>query len=335
MGGGADRFEVERVLAWAGFGEFRRVSGRLGIADLFDQKRRTGVYVLSFRDGSYYVGKATDVTGRFRDHRDKKDPIEGMAFREVPAKLLDRVEQDSITALELLRVPLKNITSTRAGAASERFENTWASRDEIRLFSTDRAWNDLSGDPLSDPDRRAKLHDRFCRLMQRSDAVEIIEGFALYLARCVPLPARTLLSRWVISALPEGYKLPAIANLTIGWQWSAVAFEGSEGPMMQFYARGSVLKRAFGSNLGHLDGCDVYIASEVMGGTDQLRLVCRPSEAPALLEKEPVVHALREVALDLMQRPAPRAQHHCFDLSDAILTRARSLPQPKFSSTLT
>lgn len=335
MGGGADRFEVERVLAWAGFGEFRHVSGRLGVSDLFDQKRRTGVYVLSFRDGSYYVGKATDVTGRFRDHRDKKDPIEGMAFREVPAKLLDRVEQDSITALELLRVPLKNITSTRAGAASERLESAWATMDEIRRFSADRAWNDLSGNPLSDRDRRAKLHDRFYRLMQRPDVDEIIEAFALYLARCVPLPARTVLGRWVISALPGGYELSAIANLTIGWQWSAVAFEGPEGSMMQFYGRGSVLRRTFGRNLENLAGCDVYIASEVMGGTDQLRLVCRPAEARALLEKEPVVHALREVTLDLMQRPTPHAQHHCFDLADAILTRARSLPQPEFKPVLT
>jgi hypothetical protein len=59
------------------------------------------------------------------------------------------------------------------------------------------------------------------------------------------------------------------------------------------------LKRAFGRNLEHLDGCDVYNAREVMGGMDQPKLVCRPDEASALLDKAPVVHALREVALDL------------------------------------
>jgi hypothetical protein len=74
---GPDRFELERILTWAGFSGFRRVSGRLAVTDLFDPKRRTGIYVLGFRDGSYYVGKATDVTSRFRDHRGSKDPIEG------------------------------------------------------------------------------------------------------------------------------------------------------------------------------------------------------------------------------------------------------------------
>lgn len=88
---------------------------------------------------------------------------------------------------------------------------------------------------------------------------------------------------------------------------------------------GSVLKRAFGRNLERLDGCDVYVSREVMGGTDQLKLVCRPQEAPALLDRSPVRHALREVALDLMQRKTPHAQYHCFDLGDEILTRARSL----------
>jgi hypothetical protein len=158
--------------------------------------------------------------------------------------------------------------------------------------------------------------------MRRPDATEIVDALALYLLHCVPFPTRTVYSRWVVSALPGGYKRPAIANLTIGWQWSAVAFEDPEGPMMQFYGRGSVLKRAFGRNLELLDGCDVCIATEVMGGTDQLRLVCRPEEAPALLGKGPVVHALREVALDLMQRKTPHAQYHCFDLGDAILARS-------------
>ena len=83
MSDAPDHFEIERVLTWAGFSEFRRVSGRLGVADLFDPERRTDIYVLGFRDGTYYVGKATDVTGRFRDHRDNKDPVDGMAFREV------------------------------------------------------------------------------------------------------------------------------------------------------------------------------------------------------------------------------------------------------------
>ena len=320
-----DRFEIERVLFWAGFSEFRRVSGLLVVADHFDPERRTGIYVLRFRDGSYYVGKATDVTSRYRDHRDSKDPIEEMAFREVSKRNLDRVEQDTICALECLRVPLKNIALTRGGASPDRLSNAWATDEELRHFSTDRSWNDLTGAAIDDPVRRSKLHDRFQQLVSRPDAATIVEAFGLYVLRCIPFPARTVYRRWVISALPGGYYPHALANLSIGWQWACVAFEGDDGPFLQVYARGSVLKRAFGRNLENLAGCEVHVATEVMGGTDQLRLVCRPAELSDLLSKAPVVYALREVAIDLMQRSTPYTQFHCFDLGDAVLARARSM----------
>lgn len=81
-----DSFDVARVLTWAGFGPFRWISGRLGVSDLFDADDRTGIYVLKFKDGSYYVGQTQEVTGRYRQHRDEKRPIEAMTFRSVPSE---------------------------------------------------------------------------------------------------------------------------------------------------------------------------------------------------------------------------------------------------------
>jgi len=60
------------------------------------------------------------------------------------------VEQDNITALELLNIPL----STRTGAAREQTESDWASKTEIRRFVTDIRWNDLVGAAIDDPERR-------------------------------------------------------------------------------------------------------------------------------------------------------------------------------------
>ena len=113
---GPDHFEIERLLRWGGFGPFRRTTGRLSVADIFAADARTGIYVLAFNDGSYYVGKASDVTGRYRDHHDATEPIEAIAFRAGPQRLLDAHEQDTIAALELIGVTLKNFSVTLTGA---------------------------------------------------------------------------------------------------------------------------------------------------------------------------------------------------------------------------
>jgi hypothetical protein len=328
---GPDRFEIERLLRWSGFAPFRRTAGRLGVADLFDADARTGIYVLAFNDGSYYVGKASDVTGRYRDHRDAKEPIEAISFRAGPQRLLDAHEQDTIAALELIGVPLKNISLTRTGAPQVADAASWASQDELLRFNTDIAWNNLSGEAYQDEARRAKLVGRFAEIMQRADAHALIDCFALYILRCVPFPLRTAYHRWVISALPSGYDPKAIANLSVGWQWSAVAFENEEGVFLQFYGRGSVLKRSFGRNLEKLAPhyCQAYTPTEVAGGTDQIKLVCRPEEVPALLGQAGVVKALREVAMHLMHRETPYRQSHCFALADAILARSSAMAPSK------
>jgi hypothetical protein len=64
------------------------------------------------------------------------------------------------------------------------------------------------------------------------------------------------------------------------------------------------------------------VASEVMGGTDQLRLICRWDEVQRLLDQDAVVEALRDVALHLMDRKTPYVQSHCFALAEAILLGA-------------
>jgi hypothetical protein len=211
--------------------------------------------------------------------------------------------------------------------------SSWVSEAELRRFYGEPTWNDLTGVAADDQEQRAKFAERFATFMKRSDAQELIECFALYVACCVAFPFRTAYSRWIIS-LPAGRRSD-IANLSVGMQWAAVCYLSNEGrPVFEFYGNGPILKRAFGSNLEGLapDSCDAFEATEVVaGGTDQWKLVCHPREVNQLLDRGEVVRALRHVSMELMNREPLHRRHHCFDLADAILAKARatvSAPKP-------
>jgi hypothetical protein len=203
----------------------------------------------------------------------------------------------------------------------------WASDAEVRRFWNEPNWNDLTGNAEDDPAQRAELAERFKMFMKRPDAQELIDCFALYAARCLAFPFRTAYSRWVIS-LPAGRR-SNIANLSVGLQWAAVCYVSNEGgPLFEFYGNGSILKRAFGRNLERLvpNACDASEATEVVaGGADQWKLVCYPREVTQLLGRHEVVRALRQVSMELMKRDPLHRRHHCFDLADALLAKARAI----------
>jgi hypothetical protein len=202
----------------------------------------------------------------------------------------------------------------------------WASEGEIRRFWEEPTWNDLTGTAADEPAQRARLAERFEVFIKRPDAQELIDCFALYLARCVPFPFRTAHSRWVIS-VPAGRR-SNIANLSIGMQWAAVCYVNDEGkPLFDFYASGSILKREFGRKLERLapDACDAFEAAEVAGGADQWRLACYPREVRQLLDRHEVVRAMRRVSIELIKREPLHRQHHCFDLADAVLAKVRAM----------
>lgn len=226
-------------------------------------------------------------------------------------------------ALALGEPSLRPASTSRSQVEGSIKEDSWAQEAEKRRFLTDVSWNDLTGTPYNDSAQRAKLAHRFEQFMKLPDADVLIDGLSTYVARCLPFPARTAYRRWMISALPQGY----LANLSVGSQWTMSCFEWNDGPLFRFYGRGSILRREFGRKLERLNHtfCNAEVATEVMGGPDQMRLECRSDEVARLLTQEAVVEALRDVALYLAEGETPYKQHHCFDLADAILARARSI----------
>jgi hypothetical protein len=86
------------------------------------------------------------------------------------------------------------------------------------------------GHSHNNPTQRGKLTQRFGQFMKLPGANTLIDGLSMYVARCLPFPARTTYHRWVISVLPQEY----FANLSVGSQWTVNCLKGTDGPPFRF-----------------------------------------------------------------------------------------------------
>ncbi len=158
-----EREELEKRLIFVGFSKFRKVAGMRSVVDLFTEGERTGIYVLSFKDGSYYVGKATNVVDRFLSHAKEKCKIDALAFKKRKAEEVTAEERRIIAALDSLDVPLRNVTDTPNpnGKAIKAPEESLLTKEIRMRWCDDARWNDLTGTPMDDAKVRAKYAKKF------------------------------------------------------------------------------------------------------------------------------------------------------------------------------
>lgn len=88
-----DRYEVARAVS---------------LAPLF-RSRGSGIYVLEFAGGEYYVGKTTRAAQRFATHVRRWGDVAAILFADVPDGDLDRVERATIAERRAAGWQLRNI----------------------------------------------------------------------------------------------------------------------------------------------------------------------------------------------------------------------------------
>ncbi|MBR4662780.1 MAG: hypothetical protein IKO93_02800, partial [Lentisphaeria bacterium] len=121
-----------------GFPEMIDVSGRVSIADLYrSSRKRTGIYLLQFPDGDYYVGQSVDVVRRFSEHVKGKGPISGFSFFAVPKHELDQQEHRCITLLEQ-KCNLKNISLVTLPEVETDFDAVLSRQEQQDWLVNDR-----------------------------------------------------------------------------------------------------------------------------------------------------------------------------------------------------
>ncbi|MEU4791983.1 GIY-YIG nuclease family protein [Micromonospora tulbaghiae] len=180
------------------------VDGLSSIAHLLPRSRgRCGVYELTFADGERYVGQAVDVVARFGTHRRTWTDIVGIAFRRVPRDRLDEVERDQIHRRESAGVRLRNVAHTTGRLGASDLDLLLPPSDQRRWLTAHEPCQVRLAERTVDPVLRRRARHRFDRL--RADARftdELARLVGAYLRLTIPVPERTELEYWTVTALP-------------------------------------------------------------------------------------------------------------------------------------
>lgn len=310
-----------------GFPPLREVAGRLSVAEQFGRsKRRSGVYLLGFRDSVFYIGKAIDVVRRFSQHRRVHDDICAFTFLPVRRRDLDITERDLIHSAERLRLPLTNNVHV-SGIVGETDLDALFSPAEQRAWleapTTFNARDTQSRLPLES--QRLRTSRQYARFALRPDAARVAACLTSFISATVPAPFRTEYSFWSLSCLPSGpgprlacLCINMMEVLTIGCQestpdhWAFINI--SEQTLRQTYPGRRSLKARH-------PGVEERVCSYRTAGYDQVSLDCLSLDALSSLLIDPAVQrASAHFNLRLMRKGAAMfSRYHCVDLATTVL----------------
>lgn len=316
-----------------GFAALTDVRGRPSIADLIPpSKRKPGVYLLEFENGSFYLGQAVDPVRRFAQHRMNVGGIVGYSFSACRRQELDEIEQATIRKAEARGLPLTNRVhvSHIEGETdldlivSRESQDGWlagerGSRRSPRLVRI----------PADSP-ARVRTKQRFEKLSNDDRYAEVLKCLGTYVGCAIMYPRSTQLTFWSVSCLPSTgnatFRRYSAVNAGM-MELCVVGYSGNDVKRTWGFINvsRSILVKKHGNMQrvratyrgALIDSSRAYRAA----GQDQLRMETRSiTDLTALLSHPAVALAARDLALRVMQsRATIYSQYHCPDLADAIL----------------
>ena len=184
----------------------------------------TGIYLLTFSNGQQYVGKATDVAGRFAHHVTRWSDIETVRFSPIAAADLDEYERGTI---RLYEGPgrLRNQLLTGYWYESSPL-------DDVVPSSVQEAWwrNPAAAPeepvPVRTEDVTAGINH--LRVRNRADYDHVVALAANFVRAVIPWPATTYGEYWTVSTR-TGLELVSVDRR--GWELFALwSVETRRGP---------------------------------------------------------------------------------------------------------
>lgn len=177
-------------------------------ADIPDGSER-GIYVYGFTDGTWYVGKSTDVRRRHAQHiheYEKETPplvIEKMHWAPLERDdvSLDLAEAQTIAAMERKGFSLRNIMLTgRPRGNGPAIVSSGAAQGIVIPWQREN--RPTSGVSFSYEENPAML-SKFKKFASLPKAAEILHILQTYVKETVPAPSESAGKLWVATALPS------------------------------------------------------------------------------------------------------------------------------------
>lgn len=328
--------DLDLFLAQQGFDELIDVRGLDSIVtSVTRKKRRSGVYVLHFADGSYYAGKARDCVVRFRQHvREWPLPIERISIRWLAQSQIAEFEQALIHALEAAGVRLRNKEFMSVPAGPAAFDDLMPEQEQQRWLTN--PGERFSGERWAgDSDLRFRYQAQYQQYLTLPHAEEVTTTLREYVQRGIPAFGAGEFGYWSVSCLPATTGSPGqvYARINIFWQEVFVVWVPAHRRLRLFgnsllyeiQLAKSPLEAAYGRGLGRLrQRFNVAVFEDIQyksGGYDQIRLQFASGQAVrAFLDTEPGLQAVRRFNLNLTRKGRCNSgRSHCLDLADQLV----------------
>lgn len=278
------------------------------LAPLF-RGRGSGIYILEFKNGEYYVGKTIHALQRFTTHKRHRGDVQAILFREVPSHELDREEQATIAARRRAGWHLRNIMHNPGHQQPCGLDDLLSvSVEEQRHWALGHAQYDLA--PLVAAAQRTAVSET--RLDSSRGGRRVLDGertvadlavadLAAVIEHGIPDAVATERHYWTVSDYPAtagGRFLTLNAgNVEVLHHPRRALLWDRNGPVLA-----AVLNLASGSELTRSDVSGIVERNvDAYRGAGRIDRVVTPlGNVRSLLQRDDAVAALREFVLRLM-----------------------------------
>ncbi len=331
----AERQEIERVIYELGFTRTYSVQNRNSIIDLFP-KKRSGLYVLHFSNGEYYVGKSVNVVNRFLQHRQNHHDIEKISFRSLANRDLHLFEERHATFhLEKCGFALRNINNVTFSYAAETDFDKVMSKEEQKRWLNDIEFIDTEGKRGKRPRIGDAYQLRYEKLITLPFSSEIISVVRDYIHNSIPAIKHGEATFWNCSCLSNKNKSRYV-RINVGGQTTFDAYLVDNEPYFVWYLTRSLAEDVFGIALNDIDDesgetltfenypemeVDISNSGLSKGGVDQVLIgVSGLENAHYWIHDTYMMTAVRMFNLGLVQKgPCLWGKNHCFELADRLV----------------
>ena len=324
-----------------GFKQIHDVSGRYTVADLMPvSKGRTGLYLLGFADGNFYIGQSVDAAKRFGQHCLRHPDIDLFSYQKVPKRKLDEKEEETIWKAEKLGIPLTNKVFVSRTAGETDLDVVLPPKDQERwlkkptLFRRERKRVHIENEEA----HRRRFNRNFKELSESPRFMKTLPLLKKYIQETLPAYKRTEYSFWSLSCAPSTNKSawPRIAAFNIArmetfvvgyikkhpeYYWGFINISNEK--MVEEYGKNWMkeIQEFYGSlEYGGVEADETDYAS---AGQDQASIHFSSLGACIdLFANRGILDAARRFNLNAMRRrPCFYRGFHCFQLVDLVLKR--------------
>lgn len=325
--------DCARIARSLGFPAPADVTGRRSVAALFPaSRRRTGVYLLAFAEGSYYIGLARDVVRRFAEHRRTHgDRIVLLAFLPSRLRDLEVVERELIRRAERTGVPLEQTEWKTEVYGGCDLDDVFGEVDFARWQESpahcfaQASWVA----PQMEAGRHARDARRFSQLMSQPYGAHAVRLVARFARECVPGARQTAHDFWSVACVPSTnattwprlvcLSAHVMEVLVLGTKkgkpnsvWGFVVC--ARTPLEATYGGLPQAQSALGAD-------EIEVSSYRSAGYDQCRIHFSSfPQAHAILDHPAACTAAGLLLYRVMRKGVTRyANHHCTMLADRLL----------------